>query len=109
MVDKLDLQVFTPNGRRTTHAMVHVIQQSHPAGILETGRARPGQSALVIPRLRKSVAYKSCDTRSLPLEHYTGPTKVLPPKETCGIPYLEAKARQDSLMAAEEKDLKWLI
>ena len=108
--DNLDLQVFTSNGRRTTHAMVQEIQQYHPAGILETGRARPGQSTLAIQWLGKSVAYKSCDTGSLPLEHYTGPTKVLPPEvpKTCAIPYLEAKARQESLMAAEEKDLKWL-
>ena len=30
--DNLDLQVFTPNGRRTTHVMSHEFQQPHPAG-----------------------------------------------------------------------------
>ena len=39
--DNLDLQVYTPNGRRGTHAMIHEFQQSHPAGILECGRGQP--------------------------------------------------------------------
>jgi hypothetical protein len=32
--DNLDLQVFTPNGRRSTHVLSHEFQQPHPAGIV---------------------------------------------------------------------------
>ncbi|CAB4025349.1 Hypothetical predicted protein [Paramuricea clavata] len=31
--DNLDLQVFAPNGRRSTHVLSHEFQQLHPAGI----------------------------------------------------------------------------
>ena len=47
--DNLDLQVCTPNGQRNTHVMVQEFQQPHPAGILHTGRACPGECTLVIP------------------------------------------------------------
>ena len=51
--DNLDLQVSTPNGRRDTHAMAHQFQLSHPAGIIETGTARPGISSFIVPRIKK--------------------------------------------------------
>lgn len=108
--DNLDLQVCTPNGQRNTHAMVHEFQQSHPAGILHTGRARPGESKLVIPRLNISASKREISSGSLPLQHYNGPTKVLPPAspKNIGIPYTEIKARQKSLEIAHEKDIRWL-
>ena len=108
--DNLDLQVCTPNGRRNTHAMVHEFQQSHPAGILQTGRARPGQSSLVIPRLSPSASKDHSSSGSLNLQHYTGPSKVLPPAvpKNCVISFSELKARQKSLQAAVAKDVKWL-
>ncbi len=111
--DNLDLQVFTPNGRHTTHVLSHELQQPHPAGILEYGRAQPGKSCLVIPRLSK----KATDSRtsnsssaSLPLLHYNGPAKVKPPavEVTSGMSYMEVCARQNSLSVAQEKDMKWL-
>ena len=54
--DNLDLQVFTPDGRQSTHVLSHEIQQSHPASILEYGRAKPGESNLIISRLSKKSA-----------------------------------------------------
>lgn len=111
--DNLDLQVFTPNGRRTTHVLSHEFQQPHPAGILEYGRARPGKSTLIIPRLSKKTAWSKTSNNSsgsLPLQHYTGPIKVNPPhvEVTSGISYTEACARQASLATAQEKDMNWL-
>ena len=111
--DNLDLQVFTPNGRRTTHVLSHGFQQPHPAGILEYGHAHPGKSDLIIPRLSKKAAQSrtsSSSSGSLPLQHYTGPSKVNPPAvdATSGFSYQEVCARQASLAAAQEKDMKWL-
>ena len=77
--DNLDLQVCTPNGQRNTHAMVTEFQQAHPAGILHTGRARPGESRLIIPRLSITMSKQVSSSRSLPLLHYHGPSKAIPP------------------------------
>ena len=111
--DNLDLQVCTPNGRRTTHVLSHEFQQPHPAGILEYGRAQPGKSSLVIPRLSKQAAQLRTDGSSLssfPLKHYSGPRKVTPPAAvaTSGISYREACARKVTLDTAQEKDMNWL-
>ena len=79
--DNLDLQVFTPNGRSTTHVVTHEFQQPHLAGILEYGCAQPGKSSFIIPRLSKKTAQSSsCSNHSgsIPLLHYTGPNKVNP-------------------------------
>ena len=111
--DNFDLQVFTPNGRRSTHVLSHEFQQPHPAGILEYGRAKPGTSSLIIPRLSKKAAQSktsSTSSGSLPLQHYTGPTKVNPPamETTFGISYQETCDRHLRLATAQEKDMKWL-
>ena len=52
--DNFDLVVFTPNGRRTTHAMATQFVQN-PAGILFPGGATPGGEvmSLQLPRLTK--------------------------------------------------------
>ena len=111
--DNLDLNVSTPNGRRTSNVLSQESQQPHAAGILETGRARPGRSTLVVPRLSKSeLQMNHCNAKSgsLPLLHYNGPTKVNPPalNGQSGIPYQDVCARQASLVAAQEKDTIWL-
>ena len=111
--DNLDLQVFTPNGWRTTQVVTHEFQQPHPAGILEYGPAQPGKSSLIIPRLLKKTAQSSsCSNHSgsIPLLHYTGPNKVNPPAMPCsqGVPYLDVCGRNTSLSASQEKDMKWL-
>lgn len=108
--DNLDLQVCTPNGQRNTHIMVNEFQQSHPAGTLHTGRARPGETKLVIPRLNISMNRQEISQGSLPLQHYNGPTKVIPPAfpKNVGIPYTEIKARMKSINSAYEKEIRWL-
>jgi hypothetical protein len=111
--DNLDLQVFTPNGRRSTHVLSHEFQQPHPVGILEYGRAKPGESNLIIPRLSKKAAQSrnsNSSSGSLSLQHYTGKVKVNPPtvQVTSGISCEEIRARQTSLVTAQEMDIKWL-
>lgn len=60
--DNLDLQVITLSGCRNTHAMVHEFQQSHPAGIMQMGHARPGESTLVLPRLTHLIFKSQSDS-----------------------------------------------
>ena len=109
--DNFDLLVSTPNGRRETHAMATEFQM-HPAGIIESGSAQSGISTLTIPRLTSKLAKSVGCNRAIPLLHYTGPKKVVPPatsiRKTTGISYTEACARQISLEAAQEKDAQWL-
>ena len=106
--DNFDLLVSTPNGRRETHAMATEFQM-HPAGIIETGSSQPGISTLTIPRLTPKQV-KSVNSRAIPLIHYTGLKKVLPPaiSKNIGISYDEVCARQISLEAAQKKDVEWL-
>ena len=109
--DNLDLLVSTPNGRRDAHVMAQEFQQ-HPSGILETGSAQPGSINLVIPCLLLSDSryLKISTSRSVPLQHHTGPKKVNPPvvQTTSGIPYYDVCARNESLAAAQLKDTRWL-
>ena len=109
--DNFDLLVSTPNGRRETHAMATEFQQ-HPAGLIEVGSVQPGVSTLVIPRLNSSQAKSVGINKAIPLMHFVGPKKVMPPamqnSKTIGISYTEVCARQASLAAAQEKDAEWL-
>ena len=94
--DNFDLLVSTPNGRRETHVMAHEFQQ-HPAGHIEVGNAQPGTMNFSIPRLLKSAAraLNTSISRSVPLQHYTGPKKVNPPAmlQNSGIPYNDVCGR----------------
>ena len=68
----------TPNGRRETYAMATEFQM-HPDGIIETGSSQPGISNIMIPRLIPKQVKSVNNSRAVPLIHYTGPKKVLPP------------------------------
>ena len=75
--DNYDLYIASPNGMKSTHAMVMEFTQ-HPAGIINTGNI--GVMQLNIPRLKKHEASSVRFThQSIQLEHYTGPSKVTPP------------------------------
>ena len=84
--------------------------QMHPAGIIETGSSQPGISTLTIPRLTLKQVKSVNNSRANPLIHYTGPKKVLPPaiSKNIEISYDEVCARQNSLEAAQNKDVEWL-
>ncbi len=107
--DNLDMLVSTPNGRRETHAMA-IEFQNHPAGIIEMGPAQPCISRLKIPRLSSKQAKQVGKNRSVNLEHYTGPKKVVPPavEFNQGIPFTELLLQQRSLAISQDKDVKWL-
>ena len=79
LFDNLDLLVSTPNGRRDTHVMAQEFEQ-HPSCILETGSAQPESINLVISYLLLSASrsLKLSNSRSVPLQHYTGLKKVNP-------------------------------
>lgn len=103
--DNYDLVVFTPNGRRSTHAMAIEFTQ-HPAGIIHPGSATPGVMSLKIPRLRKAEAAKLCLTlRSFTIEHYTGPKKMNPPTMVeVPLSLSESQLLSASLAQAQTKD-----
>ena len=84
--------------------------QMHPAGIIETGSSQPGISTIMIPRLTPKQVKSVNNSRAVPLIHYTGPKKVLPPaiSKNIEISYDEVCARQISLEAAQKKDVEWL-
>ena len=84
--------------------------QMHPAGIIETGNSQPGISTIMIPRLTPKQVKSVNNSRAVPLIHYTGPKKVLPPaiSKNIEISYDEVCARQISLEAALKKDVEWL-
>ena len=113
-MDNLDLQIFTPIGRRDKHAMAHEFQQSHPCGIVDMGCARPSVSSLTIPRLRKVDTARSTPEvgyAGLALLHYTGKKQVNPPAllpVISGPSYEEVTRTQTSLHRAQNKDAQWL-
>ena len=109
--DNFDLLVSTPDGRRETHSMATEFQK-HPAGIIEADSAQPGISTLVLPRLTLNQAKTVGKNRAIPLMHYSGPKKVMPPavpsSKNTGISYAEVCSRRAGLVAAQEKDTPWL-
>ena len=86
--------------------------QMHPAGIIETGNTQPGVSTLIIPCLASKQAKSVGNSKAVTIVHYTGPKKVTPPAvptdKTTGISLKEIRARQASLVAAQENDIQWL-
>lgn len=108
--DNFDLLVSTPNGRRETHAMATEFQL-HPAGIVEAQSAHHGFNELTIPRIANQKTKSDGRDKVLPLLHYTGPKKILPPeipRQATGISYAEVCARKTSLLTAQAKDAEWL-
>ena len=85
--------------------------QMHPAGIIN-GNTQPDISTAIIPRLTSKQAKSVGKNRAIPIIHYTGPKKVMPPavptRNITRISYTEVCARQASLIAAQERDTEWL-
>lgn len=85
--------------------------QMHPAGIINVNTRRPGISTAIIPRLTSKQAKSVGQNRAIPLMHYTGPKKVIPPAVPTGgtgVSYTDVCAWQSSLVAAQERDTQWL-
>ena len=105
--DNYDLYIASPNGIKTTHAMVMEFTQ-HPAGIIETGNI--GVMQLTIPRLRKHEASSSKITKQvIQTEHYTGPSKVNPPHlPTKNLLADELQLQSAAVTFSQQQDAAWL-
>ena len=86
--------------------------QMYPAGIIETCNTQHGISTLTFPRLTTKQCKSVGNSRAIPLQHYTGLKKVIPPSvpadKHTGISYVDVCAQHASLLAAQEKDTQWL-
>ena len=105
--DNYDLYIASPNGMKSTHAMVMEFTQ-HPAGIINTGSI--GVMQLTIPRIKKhemsSVRYTH---QSIQLDHYTGSSKVNPPLlPTKALSAEESQLQSASVMSSQQRDAAWL-
>ncbi len=75
--DNYDLWIASPNGTKSTHAMVSEFTV-HPRKIEDTKTPQLGVMSLTVPRLKKSEASR-LHLREPELLHYTGEHKVNPP------------------------------
>lgn len=105
--DNYDLYIVSPNGMKSTHAMVMEFTQ-HPAGIIDTGNI--GVMQLKIPRLKKHEASSlQLNHRAIQLEHYTGPSKLNPPQlPTKALPAEELQLQSDAVRFSQQRDAAWL-
>ena len=110
--DNFDLNVFTPNGCRSTHAMATQLMKN-PVGIQpeDQGCVDEGVLSLNLPRLTKLEASKLhlAEKNSFIIEHYSGPKKMNPPD----LPYLPNSASTKNstrkhVSKAQQKDAAWL-
>ena len=103
--DNYDLVVFTPNGRRSTHAMAIEFTQ-HPSSTPNPTDVTLGVMRLRIPRLKLAEASSLRLThRSLDIEHYTGPKKINPPDFADVLPsQTDIRLLSASLVQAQNKD-----
>ena len=136
-VDNYDLNVFTPNGCRETHALaIEITQQPVSAPDMDehnelllnrnerddvkTDRGSEGSKenddleCLVIPRVKKAAMknIKLSELSSITMQHYQGHEKPpLPPisQNHNGIPYSEVMQKMDDLTRALKADVvEWL-
>ncbi len=107
-VDNYDLNVFTPNGCRETHALaVEVTQQPLINEDVDVVTPQP-----IIPRLSKTEVDKAklSEVSPIVIQHYEGPKKPLPPKteDHHGLPYHIVEQRLEDIGKALKADVKWL-
>ena len=78
--DNYDLWISSPNGMKTTHAMVSEFTV-HPKQDLTVIHSQIGVMSVTIPRLKKSEAakLKLANKAGLEISHYSGAKKVNPP------------------------------
>ncbi|KAG1674268.1 hypothetical protein GQR58_015168 [Nymphon striatum] len=105
--DNYDLYIASPNGMKSTHAMVMEFTQ-HPAGIINTRNI--GVMQLTIPRLKKhDMSSVRFTHQSIQLEHYTGPSKVNPPLLPMkALSAEESQLQSASIMFSQKRDAAWL-
>ena len=103
--DNYDLVVFTPNGRRSTHAMA-IEFTHHPSSTPNPTYVTLGVMRLRIPRLKLAEASSlRLMHRYLDIEHYTGPKKINPPDLADVLPsQTDIRLLSASLVQAQNKD-----
>jgi hypothetical protein len=110
-VDNYDLNIFTPNGCRGTHALVIEVTQQPPDDEDENQGANGLQNPM-IPRVSKSDMKntKLSELSPIIMQHYQGPKNPLPPAtyDHDGIPYHDAVKRMKDITMALKADTKWL-
>jgi len=108
-MDNYDLNVFTPNGMRETHAMAIEFTQ-HPGNTVE--EADSGDSTNLIPQLSKKDIKESKvgELAPIPYVHYTGPKKPSPPNVTKheGKSFIFISEQVKSIEEGIQDDLNWL-
>ena len=105
--DNYDLYISSPNGMKSTHAMVMEFTQ-HPSGIINTGNI--GVMQLNIPRIKKHEASSVLFTQQgMQLEHYMGPSKVNPPLlPTKALSTEESQLQSAAVIVSQQRDAAWL-
>ena len=105
----LDMFVFSPNGRRSTHVMVSEFNQHLSSeGTIEQ-RADVGVMNVNIPRLRKSEAASlRLSQPSATIKHYVGPKKLQPPNFAPVNPSPgDIQKLTSSIEMSHQKDAAW--
>lgn len=106
--DNYDLNIYTPNGTRETHAMAVEFMQreSEPSNDDEVRK-------VIIPRISKKVMknLKLSDLIAVKMERYNGEKKPIPPnivaREGLALKLVERKWK--SITTAIASDVKWLV
>ena len=115
--DNYDLNVFTPNGKRETHAMAVEFSQNKLDVVSEDSdvcfqRDVKGTHDITVPRLSKKAMESLQLTNSSPIEikHYSGPKKPLPPciQRHAGPCLSDIILTEQSVSQALCQDTNWL-
>ena len=105
--DNYDLFIASPNGTKTTHAMVCEFTQ-HPSNIIKS-QNDIGVMQLKIPRLKKHELASIRLTPTVQLAHYNGPSKLNPPPMSAVALSPEETVQADTARArARARDAAWL-
>ncbi|MES9884700.1 MAG: hypothetical protein ABW185_27970 [Sedimenticola sp.] len=109
-IDNYDLNVFTPNGCRETHALVVEVTQQPTDDDDDSGDW--DTSHQVIPRISKTEigTTKLSELSPIVIQHYEGPKNPLPPVTDVhsGVPYHVVVQRMGDLKKSLNADLEWL-
>ena len=110
-VDNYDLNVFTPNGCRATHALVVEVTQQPTYNEDRVGSSCEIDEP-VISRISKAEMGKTKLSELSPVvvHHYHGPNKPTPPAvhTNIGVPFKDVLKKMEDLSDALKADVKWL-
>ncbi|MES9884496.1 MAG: hypothetical protein ABW185_26930, partial [Sedimenticola sp.] len=109
-VDNYDLNIFTPNGCRETHALAVEVTQQPLIRVDENADIEPADP--IIPRVSKAEVdqTKLSEVSPIAIQHYEGPKRPLPPAtdDHYGLPYHVVEERLNDISNALKADVEWL-